>query len=164
MRPIHTFVLFGTLLFGGQALAQPSHRPPPPPHEVIREHADELGIEDATVDQIMDIAENARDKMETLHLTTRRESRALRKLLSEDTPNEKAVYAQVDRLKAAEAAQQKHQLSVLMDIRALLTPDQRKAIEDLHRRMRAPKRHHLREMGGHPPGHRGPPPGQRGPR
>ena len=146
---------------------QGKHRGPPPPHEVIRKHADELGIDQDTVDQVVDIAEDAKDDMRSLHAKIRQESRALHTLLSADSPNETTVFQQVDRLKAAEAAQQKRQLAVLMDIRALLTPEQLDAIKALHQRMRQHHngpRHTRPGMGEHPPGHRGPPPGPRGPR
>jgi len=157
--------LITALTLSATALATPpqhgppgKHRGPPPPHEVIRKHADELGIDDETVQAIVDIAENARDEMHALHQVVRKESRALRGLLDADEPDRRAVHRQVDVLKSAEAAVQKQQLTTLIEIRSHLTLEQRDAIKELHQRMKRQGPPHGRG------GHRGPPPGHRGPK
>ena len=125
------------------------HRGPPPPHEMIRKHADELGIDAETVETVVAIAEEAREEMDALRRTKHEEARSLRKLLSEDTPNRRAVMAQVDKLSLAEAAEKKHHLTVLMDIREQLTTEQRQAIETFQKSRRPG---HPRPHG--PPHHR----------
>jgi Spy/CpxP family protein refolding chaperone len=118
---------------------------PPPPHELIREHAEALGIEAATVEQIRQIAESARAEREAAEKAVKQARATLMELLQVDEPDRAAVLAQVEVLGAAETAQLRHSLEVLLDIHALLTPAQLKALEA----MRPP---------GAPPGG-GPPPG-----
>ncbi len=132
---------------------------------MIRKHADELGIDEDTVEDIVEIAESGRDQMEARHKAVREASKKLHEMLSQDAPNRNAVMKQVDVLSAAEGAAKKHQLSILMDIRALLTPDQRDAIQELHKRMKRKGPPHGKH--GPPPGRHGPPPmhgPRRGPR
>jgi hypothetical protein len=50
-------------------------------------------------------------------------------LLREDEPDREAVLAQVEVLGAAETAKLRHSLEVLLDIHALLTPEQLRALE-----------------------------------
>lgn len=138
-----------------------THRGPPPPHEVIRKHAAELGIHADTVTAIVNIAEDERTEMEALRQAKHQEARKLHQMLSSETPNRDAVMQQVDVLSNAERAQKKHHLNILMDIRALLTPEQRKAIEELHQRM---KRDRPRSQGPRGPGGGGGPRGEFRPR
>jgi Spy/CpxP family protein refolding chaperone len=160
-----TVLTFCALALSTPVLAMPpKHGPPgahhrPPPHEIIRQNADELGINDATVHAIVEIAEDAREALHGLHEGVRDASKTLHQLLGEDTPDRKAVLHQVAQLKQAEAAVQKHQLTVLMDIRALLSPAQRDAIKALHQKMKSEGPPHGRRG---PPKHRGGPPHHRG--
>lgn len=156
MNTIRTWIIACGLMLTTAASAMPphggpggprGHRGPPPPHEMIRKHADELGIDAETVETVVAIAEEARERMEALRRTKHEAARTLRQLLSEDSPDRQAVMAQVDRLSEAEAEEKKHHLTVLMDIREQLTTEQRSAIETFQKRRRP----------GHPRPH-GPPP------
>lgn len=144
---------------GGPGMRGPGHGPPPP-HEIIRRHADELGIDDQTVQDIVELAEQARSGMRTHHDTVREARETLHRLLQADAPNRQQVMKQVDVVASAEAAQRKHQLSTLIDIRALLTVEQRQRLHEFHEKQRAK---HPRGGGGPPPhgpgGGKPPPPG-----
>ena len=125
-----------------------------PPHELIRAHADELGLDAATVDEIVQIAEDSHDEIRETHEAIRMEKDKLHELLRAETPNRQRVMAQVDAVSRAEAAMKKQQLGILMDIRALLTPEQRAALNRIQ-----PKRGPMNaDHPGRPPRHHGPPP------
>jgi len=112
-----------------------------PPERFFEEHAQELGIDQATLDQIRAIVDAARDEGHSLHDQVRSERRAMRDLLDQATPDEAAVMAQADVVGDAMSALRKHRLATMLKIRALLTPEQRDKLKELHRE-RGPWRHH----------------------
>lgn len=134
-----------------QAPGGPEGHGPPPPHEIIRQHAVELGLDAVTADRIRAIAEGGRAERQRLQTAVQAARAGLDGLLHAEEPDRAGIMAQVDRVGAAETAQLKHQLTVLLDIRAQLTPAQRAAVETLLAHQGPP--------GGGPPPAGGPPPG-----
>ncbi|MGH0028447.1 MAG: Spy/CpxP family protein refolding chaperone [Myxococcota bacterium] len=126
------------LAFASGALAQPPGPPgpgrhgPPPIERVLEKHAEQLGLDEATREQIEAIAAEARPESEALRETLRERHDELRRLLSEDAPDEDAVMAQAERIGAAEVALQKSRLRTMLRIRALLTPEQRAELVRIH--------------------------------
>jgi Spy/CpxP family protein refolding chaperone len=113
-------------------------------------HADELGLDDATRAKIDALVKNgrpaARARREQLH----RERERLRALLSQLEPELDAVLAQADVIANVESEALKSRLRTTVEIRALLTPEQRAmlvsrsdAMRGLYERKRAER---LREM------------------
>jgi Spy/CpxP family protein refolding chaperone len=127
------------------------HRPGPPPlGDVLARHAGELGLDADTLARIRVIAETARaeeqplvEQLGTLH-------QAMHKLLDADAPKADDVMQQADQIGAMETALRKHQLGTLLEIRALLTPEQRQKLVQIFAERKA--RWHAREGGGAPPG------------
>ncbi|MGD2062674.1 MAG: Spy/CpxP family protein refolding chaperone [Nitrospirota bacterium] len=119
----------------------PDGPPPAPPERFFAEHADELGIDQATLDQIRAIVDQSRAEGHTLYDQVRRERRTMRDLLDEESPDEAAVMAQADVVGDAMTALKKHHLATMLKIRALLTPEQRAALAEIRREM-GPRRHH----------------------
>jgi len=116
------------------------------PERFFEEHAQELGIDQATLDQIRAIVDASRADGRTLHDQVRSERHTMRDLLDQVTPDEAAVMAQADVVGDAMTALRKHRLSTMLKIRALLTPAQRDKLKEL-RRERGPWKHHGGPLG-----------------
>jgi len=130
------------------------HRDGPPPFEKILErHAVRLGLGDETRAEIRRIADAARPEGERLRAALGAERRRMRDLLGADTPDEAAVMAQAERIGGAETAVQKHRLRTMLEIRAILTPEQRAELVKIHAERK--ERWQMRGGGGPAPG---PPP------
>lgn len=94
------------------ASAEP-HGPPSPPHEILIDHAEELGLDDATVSRIQVLADAARADLEARH-------EALRALRPGDAGFDAAITALMD----AERA-------LMEDIAAELTEAQWEAAKEI---------------------------------
>jgi Spy/CpxP family protein refolding chaperone len=112
-----------------------------PPDRFFAEHAQELGIDQATLDQIRAILDAARTDGHTLHDRVRSERRAMHDLLDQATPDEAAVMAEADVVGDAMTALHKHRLATMLKIRALLTLEQRDKLKELRREHGPWKRH-----------------------
>lgn len=146
IRPLICTAL-GLVLFISAAGATPppppdGAAPPPRPHALIEAHAEDLGIDEATVQEILEIAEDGREEMEQLQSTVEQTRQSLGQLLSAEEPDRAAVMSTIDELGQAETELLKHQIETLMEIRARLTPEQRQALERLGEQES--------EAGGHP--------------
>ena len=104
---------------------------PRDPDRCIARHADELGVDDATVAKIEEIVAASREEAEPLHDAVRAARDEMRALLDADHPDEAAVMAQSDKVSAARAAMHKHRLATLLKIRALFTPEQRDKLKGM---------------------------------
>ncbi len=106
------------------------HRPPPIEH-VLERHAGELGLDADTRAAIREIATKARqderpasDQLRALH-------EQLRKLLGGDSPKLDDVMQWADRIGAAETELKKSRLRTMLEIRTLLTPEQRQKLVEI---------------------------------
>lgn len=98
MRPAVLFLLpFLALPALARPPGPPPHRPPPP-HEILAKHADDLGIDDAIVEEARQIAEAARPELDALHDQARaamdkvheREEQVMDEVLDLLTPEQQA--------------------------------------------------------------------------
>jgi Spy/CpxP family protein refolding chaperone len=78
----------------------------------------------AVIDQAKPTGEKLREDVKTAH-------EAMRTLLEQPTVDEAAVMAQADAVGAAMTESRKHDLRTLLQVRALLTPEQRTQFEKL---------------------------------
>lgn len=104
------------------------HHEPPPIDRILEKHAEELGLDAATLDAVRAIAARAESEDAPLHAALRAEREALHALLREDTPELAAVLRQADAVGAAETALHKHRLQTLLTVRGILTPEQRQGL------------------------------------
>jgi Spy/CpxP family protein refolding chaperone len=88
-----------------------------------------LDLSDAQRKQVQDLGERhqrsaiqSRADLQTARLD-------LRKLMRADTPNRRAIETQIDRIAGLRAGLEKDRTGMLLDVRALLTPEQRKQLE-----------------------------------
>lgn len=109
------------------------HGPHGPPRieRVLERHAEELDLDADTHAAIRAIAAKAReadrpvaDQLHTLH-------EHMRKLLDGDSPQQDDVMQWADRIGAAETELKKSRLRTMLEIRTLLTPEQRKKLVEI---------------------------------
>jgi Spy/CpxP family protein refolding chaperone len=129
----------------------PWHHGPPPLGDVLERHADELGLDADTRARIRQIAETSRDEEQPLATQLRALHEGMHQLLEGDAPKLDDVMHQADEIGALETQLRKHQLRTLLQIRALLTPDQRQKLVQIFEAKRARWHGHEGPPGGAPP-------------
>jgi Spy/CpxP family protein refolding chaperone len=126
-----------TCLAASLASAFPGDGPPPGfeprPEEMISRHAQELGIDAATIEQIRTLGEQHRAEREVIAAALQEQKRALRTLLESERPDEAEAIALARKIGTLETDLSVARLSAMMRIHALLTPEQNAA---LHEKMR----------------------------
>ena len=155
------------LLSTGAALAQPGpshHRGPhhggPPLDRFVERHGDRLGLDEETRAAIDAIVERSRAEGEGLREEREAAYRELRSLLEQDMPDEAAVMRQADRTGEVGTRGRKHRLKTQLEIRALLTPEQRRQLVEIRKEEREKWRGRRAKREGL--GRRGPPPPEDG--
>ncbi len=108
-------------------------------HGFIQENAERLGLSEETRQAVQAIVEDSHARAAALHDEHREARRALKDLLSQDTPAEAAVMAQADELGRVETQLSKHRLATMLRIRALLSPEQRSQLLEIRREKHARK-------------------------
>lgn len=116
------------------------HRGPPPIERMLERHAQRLGLDGATRAEIRHIAEAAEPQSLELHERLRELHGEMRRLLGQDAPDVAAVMGQAERIGALEIELQQHRLRTMLQVRALLTREQRQELVRIHEEMRAKRR------------------------
>jgi Spy/CpxP family protein refolding chaperone len=111
------------------------------PGELIRDNAYELGIPAETLEALLQLTRAGRIEREPLVDAMHVTRAVLDELLMEDVPEVDAVMAQIALLGDAETALRQFDIGELIEMRALLTQEQRDALAELMRN-RPPPRHH----------------------
>jgi len=162
---VSLYLLAVLALVGQPALARPpGHGPgggkhgPPPLDRVLEKHAEELGIDDETLDAIAELVEATRPELDKKHDEIRDLRKGFHELLGADEPDRELVLQQIETIGEAEIELHKLEIEMLLDIRSMLTPEQRAALEEFVKERGGPKDHHRG-----PPPHGGPPGGGHGP-
>lgn len=101
---------------------------PPPLHDVVQKHAEELGIGPEKVEVIRRLAGDARSTLDGYHQDIDRAREHLRTLLAAPRPDRGAVRAAVQALGDAETKLRLGEIDVMLDILAHLEPKQREAL------------------------------------
>ena len=107
---------------------------------LLKEHAKELGLSDATLNQIKELARKGRDSRGALDDRLDDARDKMRDLMQSDSPDRAKVMAAIDEAGRAEIALRQHDVEVLLQIRALLTPAQREAMKKLMQEERGGRR------------------------
>jgi Spy/CpxP family protein refolding chaperone len=108
--------------------SQGSHRDP---GAFIEKNAEALGVDAETLTAIRNIVEKSRGSVDSLQSGLRESHEGMKALLDQGTPDEAAVMKQAEAIGAAETAMQKHRLGTMLEIRALLTSEQREEMARL---------------------------------
>ena len=108
--------------------------------EMLERAADRLGLDDATLKSVKDQAYAAQKEMITLKADLQRARLDLRRMLDGEQPDRSQVMSQVDTVSKLQTALHKKRLGLMLDIRAMLTPDQVKQLKSMRGEMRSWKR------------------------
>jgi Spy/CpxP family protein refolding chaperone len=113
-------------------------RGPGGPHVgLIEEHAEQLGVEEETLEKIRAIVDESRAAGEDLRAELRDAHGALRELLSQDSPDFDAAMAQVETIGELEIQERKNRLGAMLRIRSLMTPEQRAELSRIREEARS---------------------------
>jgi Spy/CpxP family protein refolding chaperone len=128
------FALALTCLAASLASAFPGEGSPPGfeprPEEMIARHAQELGSDAATIEQIRTLGEQQRAEREVIAAELQKQKLALRTLLESERPNEAEAIALARKIGTLETDLSVARLSAMMRIHALLTPEQNAALRE----------------------------------
>lgn len=97
----------------------------------LRAHFRELGVTDQQKDRLEAIHEAQRRRAIEIRKDLQLAELDVRKLVRADTPDRRAIDAQVDRVAALRTELQKSRLNAMLDARGVLTPQQRQKLEQL---------------------------------
>ena len=98
---------------------------PPPLDRMIEDYGERLGLDPKVEAQIREIAEASHARQEELHGKLRELHGEMRDLLEQDSPEEAAVMEQARALGRVETEAHEEHLRAMLQIRKLLTPEQR---------------------------------------
>ena len=122
------------LLMAMPALARPGHHGPgarSAGSHLIVEHAEELGIDQATLEQIQAISEAHRAEGRVIREQIHAVRVSLREVLHQAQPDEGEVVALVEKLGALETRSNTNRLLAMVRTRALLTVEQSETLLEL---------------------------------
>lgn len=100
----------------------------PPTGRFVERHAERLGLDEDTQSSIAAITDTSHANGKNIHQSLRRAHQKMRELLQQDTPNEASVLRQAQKIGILQIEEQKNRLQAMLQIRALLTPEQRQTI------------------------------------
>jgi Spy/CpxP family protein refolding chaperone len=126
-------VLIPFIAVSGTVLAQRGFGPPgkgDPMGGFLERNAEELGLDDETTEAIQQVLEEGRERARGLDGALQEAHRVMRDLLRQDVPDKVTVMRQAEVIGELETERQKHRLSTLIEIRSLLTPEQRELLVD----------------------------------
>ena len=110
---------------------------PPPIEGLLERHAEELGLDAATQAKIREISDQSRQQSQPAIDELRSLHEGMHQLLLSDSPDTQQVLSQADRIGAAETQLRKQRLTSMLEIRALLTPEQRQKLVQIFEDKRA---------------------------
>ncbi len=128
--------LFALSLAATPALARPGgddhHRGPPMLNpERIERMADDLGLAPQALDKIKERLHAAKKEHVQLRAELDAAKLELHRLLDQDAPDKAAVLRQVDAVGQKKQAIEKLKIAALLDVRSMLTPEQRQKLRTL---------------------------------
>ena len=101
------------------------------PPERVMSHAMEIGLDDAQKASIKNEAQKAQHRFLDLQFEMQAESEKLVRLLQESRVNEAGVLAEVDRVLGIEKEIKRAQISLLVRIKNVLTPEQQAKLAEM---------------------------------
>jgi Spy/CpxP family protein refolding chaperone len=140
--------LLAVLTLAGVSSARPPFGSPDSdrdPGAFIEENAEALGLDDETITAIRSIVAESKGEGDQFHAKLRELHDEMKTLLSQDSPDESTVMKQIETIGAVETEMQKHRLGTMLEIRALLTPEQREEMTQLRDESRGRWKHALRD-------------------
>lgn len=102
-----------------------------PIQDVLDYHADALGLDQATLDEVWAIVNGAREELDGYRASVRAHREELARILDADRIDRAGMAAAVASIGERESRLRIRELEVMLEIRALLTRDQIDALEQL---------------------------------
>jgi len=137
-------LLLGTFVGVGAAQAQVSLGPRVGPGiaevRLAERNSEKLGLDAKTLEAVKALADETNKRDETLNAALRDARLAMRDLLDEPLPAEKALLAGSDAITKATAEIQKHQLETTLALRKLLTEEQRTQFMEMRKQPQPQRR------------------------
>ena len=118
------------------------------PSKMILRHADEIGLDERTREEIEAIVAETQPRGEQLATDLRAAHEEMRALLSADRPDRAAVMKQADVIGELETERRKLRFDAMLRIQERLGPDQRSALRGLRERRRTEHRARVMEACG----------------
>lgn len=103
----------------------------------------EIGLDETTQTEVSKILDAAKSQHKQLRQQLREARERMHALLEQAEPDEATVMAHADAVGALETEVRKQRLRTVLQVRALLTPEQRTKLRELLR-SRRPRGHHFR--------------------
>lgn len=103
---------------------------------MIDHHAELLGLDEDTRATIRQIVEDSHAERKELRRETKEARAILHEMLEADVPDRDAVLDQVERVGELKTASKKHRVETLLEIRSLLTPEQRATLKEMRESFR----------------------------
>jgi len=113
----------------------------PPPDGGFERQLDRLNLEPAQREQIQAILDAAKPQREQMRAQLESARERMHELMKQDQPDETVIMQQADTLGQLQTEAHKSVLHTLLQVRALLTPEQRTQLEDLMPRGSGPRHH-----------------------
>jgi Spy/CpxP family protein refolding chaperone len=99
--------------------------------EALEEMSDKIGADSQTIAKIKDLAYNANKELIGLRAEMDQNHLEMKRLMDLDSPDDKAIIAQIDKIGAVEIKLRKNRISLLLAVRKVLTPEQRTKLKQL---------------------------------
>ncbi|MEE3326591.1 MAG: periplasmic heavy metal sensor [Myxococcota bacterium] len=125
-----TFTL--SLMLATEAWSKPRRSDRNGPGAFPNQLLEEVGVDETVRNEIATISKSSESQAKDMHEKIHEARKGLRTLLEEDAPDSNLVMQQVEKIGALEIEADKHRLATMLSIRALLSPEQRIALEQLH--------------------------------
>jgi Spy/CpxP family protein refolding chaperone len=130
-----------------------------PPPAAIRQFAREIGLSDDQIRKLEDLHFTAEKEKVDIRADLDKARLELRHLMSQDKPNEAAVFGMVEKIGAIRVKLEKNRVGLMLKVKALMTPAQWEKLESFIGERFRERREMRRGRGGLPPGAPGPPRG-----
>jgi len=155
-RVLISLVAAALLALPVAAAARPPGGPPPPgggPPGAMSENrleglVERLGLDEATLSEADEVLDASRGRGRSLRRRLREAHGQMRGLLDASSPDEAAIFSQVDVISGLQGELEKNRLGTLIRVRALLSPEARDRLLDSMKKRPSPRR---RPEGGPPP-------------
>lgn len=103
----------------------------PMPHELLRQYADQLNITDDVINQVEAIVERVQENQRTLRRDIKKLKIDTRYEMEQPKPDREKIMTLIRESGELKIKQHQARVSLLLDIRALLTPEQQRAVRQL---------------------------------
>ena len=107
-----------------------------PPGKFIEKNAERLGLDPETTGEIRDMLEESYAESEEIQAKLREAKRSLHGLLAKSLPDRDQVMQQVEKIGELEIKAQKHKLDTMLEVRAMLSEEQRAELVEIRREKR----------------------------